>query len=89
LTSFFHQWILSIMIKTQIQLPDSLYRQLKHLASEREWSLAETVRRASELFLSTQAPHGNRSACWQPPAPRHCGAFLAPEEEWTELSHEG
>ncbi len=76
------------MIKTQIQLPDSLYRQLKHLASEREWSLAETLRRAAELFLSTQAPQGKQSASWHPPSPRHCGAFLAPEEEWTALSHE-
>jgi predicted transcriptional regulator len=77
------------MIKTQIQLPDGLYRQLKHLASEREWSLAETLRRAAELYLTTQATDGNRTEVWQLPEARHCGLFLAPEEEWSELAHEG
>ena len=30
------------MIKTQIQLPDELYRRVKAFAEQREWSLAET-----------------------------------------------
>jgi hypothetical protein len=28
------------MIKTQIQLPDELYREAKRVARDREWSLA-------------------------------------------------
>jgi hypothetical protein len=75
------------MIKTQIQLPDTLYRQLKNLASDREWSLAETLRRAAELFLVTQSASGKRLGGWKLPAARHGGAFLSPETEWTELAH--
>lgn len=40
------------MVKTQIQLPDALYHDLKRLAASREWSLAETLRRAAEQFLA-------------------------------------
>ena len=36
------------MIKTQIQLPDELYHTAKAIAKEREWSLAEVVRRGIE-----------------------------------------
>jgi|LauGreDrversion4_2_1035121.scaffolds.fasta_scaffold1237385_1 hypothetical protein len=36
------------MIKTQIQLPDELYHRAKAIAKEREWSLAEVVRRGLE-----------------------------------------
>jgi len=75
------------MIKTQIQLPDTLHRQLKNLASEREWSLAETLRRSAEMFLATQAAAGKRDGGWKIPAARHGGAFLSPESDWTELAH--
>lgn len=40
------------MIKTQIQLPDELYRAAKALADRQEWSLAETVRRGLETILA-------------------------------------
>jgi hypothetical protein len=36
------------MIKTQIQLPDELYHTAKAIAEQREWSLAEVVRRGLE-----------------------------------------
>ena len=76
------------MIKTQIQLPDSLYRQLKNLAADREWSLAETLRRSAEMFLATQAAStGKPIGGWKVPAARHGGAFLSQESEWTELAH--
>lgn len=76
------------MIKTQIQLPNTLYKQLKNVASEREWSLAETLRRAAELFLATQPSVTKRSGGWKLPTARHCGDFLVPEEKWTELAHD-
>ena len=40
------------MIRTQIQLPDELYRRAKRLGAERELSLAEMTRRGLELFIS-------------------------------------
>lgn len=36
------------MIKTQVQLPDELYHTAKAIAEQREWSLAEVVRRGLE-----------------------------------------
>lgn len=36
------------MIKMQIQIPDELYHTAKAIAEQREWSLAEVVRRGLE-----------------------------------------
>ena len=44
------------MIKTQIQLPDRLYRELKRVAREREMSLAEVVRRGAEYITTVYPP---------------------------------
>lgn len=38
------------MIKTQVQLPDELYHKAKAIADQREWSLAEVVRRGLEYM---------------------------------------
>ncbi|MEI6176849.1 MAG: antitoxin [Verrucomicrobiota bacterium] len=38
------------MIKTQVQLPDELYYKAKAIADQREWSLAEVVRRGIEYM---------------------------------------
>src|ERR1035437_3904125 len=38
------------MIKTQVQLPDELYHTAKAIAEQREWSLAEVVRRGIECM---------------------------------------
>jgi hypothetical protein len=39
------------MTKTQIQVPEDLFREIKSFAKAREWSLAETFRRGAELLL--------------------------------------
>ena len=44
------------MIRTQIQLPDELYRRAKQVAQQREISLAEMTRRGLELFLARVGP---------------------------------
>ncbi len=54
------------MIKTQIQLPDHLYRQAKAIAAQREWSLAEVFRRGIEHMLLLY-PVREKSAKWQLP----------------------
>ncbi len=41
------------MIKTQVQLPDELYYKAKAIADQREWSLAEVVRRGLEYMALT------------------------------------
>jgi len=44
------------MIKTQVQIPDELYQKAKQLAKEREWSLAEVMRRGLEHMTRTHPP---------------------------------
>ena len=44
------------MIKTQIQLPDCLYREAKRVAEEREMSLAEVFRRGVEYITRVYPP---------------------------------
>lgn len=62
------------MTKTQIQLPDALYERTKAFAKEREWSLAETFRRAAEQFMdrypSDPSPPGEE---WELPTARSLG----------------
>ena len=67
------------MVKTQIQLPDALYRDLKRLATAREWSLAETLRRAAEQFLARHPDAAVTPSSWQPPVSDAVG--------WRGLSH--
>ena len=44
------------MTRTQIQLPDELYRKAKALAADREISLAELVRHGLEHMLTALTP---------------------------------
>jgi hypothetical protein len=72
------------MVRTQIQLPDHLYEQLKRLAALREMSLTELVRRSLEhtLSLAPKAPDPG----WQLPKAVALGAFRADVEDWRELA---
>ena len=76
------------MIKTQIQLPDHLYHDLKRVAAQKEWSFAETMRRAAEYIVGVHPPNRRPGSEWRLPPARDLGPLLAPEERWTELSHE-
>jgi len=76
------------MVKTQVQVPDRLYREAKRIAAENEMSFAEVVRRGIEEIVR-HYPKGRQSAPqWRPPKPADLGRALAPEEDWTALSHE-
>ena len=62
------------MTKTQIQVPEELFAEIRGFAQRREWSLAETFRRGAELLLETytdEAP--SASLPWQPPTSRKVG----------------
>ncbi len=74
------------MIRTQIQLPDELYREAKRIAAEQEISLAEVLRRGLE-HMQRIYPPGRSSTPWQPPVPDELGQFQAPEEHWRELGN--
>jgi hypothetical protein len=77
------------MVRTQVQLPDELYRDAKRLAEEQEITLAEVVRRGLEYMIRIYPPRDVPASTWQPPQPRHLGRFLAPEDQWRDLASEG
>ncbi len=54
------------MIKTQIQLPDALYHTAKAIAAQREWSLAEVVRRGIE-HMALLCPISTENGQWALP----------------------
>jgi hypothetical protein len=54
------------VIKTQVQLPDHLYYKAKAIAEQREWSLAEVVRRGIE-YMASAYPVDTTIEEWQIP----------------------
>ncbi len=39
------------MVRTQIQLPEPLYREIKRIARDQDWSVAEVIRRGAEAVV--------------------------------------
>lgn len=76
-----------LMVRTQIQLPEQLYRAAKRVAAEQEITLAEVVRRGLEHMLRIYPPRPD-SEEWALPAPRRLGRFRAPVDRWRELANE-
>ena len=62
------------MTKTQIQVPEELFQELRAFAKQREWSLAETFRRGAELLLQVYPePPNSNEADWTPPTSSKVG----------------
>ena len=76
------------MVKTQVQIPDALFREAKRLAAESEMSFAEVVRRGLEEIIRHRAPGRCRADNWSLPQAFDLGQPLAPEQEWTTLCHD-
>lgn len=78
------------MIKTQIQLPDALYRELKRVAKEREMSLAEVLRRGAEYITQVYLPLDQAQQDDGLPGPFHAGVTSDPfaDPDWRYHLHE-
>ena len=76
------------MVKTQVQIPDSLFESAKRIASENEMSFAEVVRRGLEEIIKHHPPMRQKASEWSLPAPIDLGSPLLKEKEWTEVCHE-
>jgi hypothetical protein len=77
------------MTKTQVQLPDELYREAKRVAKEREISLAEVMRRGLEYIVKAYPPldrSKKRAKKWKLPGPLNRGLKADPfaDPEWRE-----
>lgn len=76
------------MIRTQVQIPDELYRRAKRVAKQNEWSLAEVVRRGLEYITAVRPLREAAGRPWKLPPGRDCGPFRLPEAEWTAACHD-
>jgi hypothetical protein len=74
------------MVRTQIQLPDDLYRRAKAVCAAREMSLAELARRGVELMLDRLAPPDTTAPAWT--LPRVDARVLVPLERLREIAAE-
>ena len=65
------------MTRTQVQFPDPLYKKMKATAEQRDWSLAELLRRAAEAYLLT-LPDGEDGEAehWQLPVLKPSGGYV-------------
>ena len=58
------------MIRTQVQLPEPLYREVQRVALEQDWSIAEVIRRGAEAVSRTYPPlKGPAQKVWSLPPP--------------------
>ena len=76
------------MVKTQVQIPDMLFREAERLAAENEMSFAGVVRLGLEEIIRHHPPGRTRAEDWTLPPSFGMGEVLAPEEGWTALFHE-
>ena len=76
------------MVKTQIQIPDHLFREAKRVANEYEMSFAEVVRRSLERTLPNY-PRRDAGEPWS--APKAMNLTLRcriDDDEWRLLANE-
>ena len=64
------------MVRTQVQFPDPLYKRLKAIAAQHDWSLAEELRKAAEQFSSRFPVDAPSREAWQFPMLDCGGEFL-------------
>lgn len=77
------------MVKTQIQIPDYLYKEVKRISDQYEISLAEVVRRGLERVVPAY-PERNKEVVWSLPEldlKLREDPFL--QENWREQIYEG
>jgi hypothetical protein len=77
------------MVKTQVQIPDHLFKEAKQLAAESEMSFAHVVRLGLEMVVRARPPGRKPAREWRVPEGKAMGLPLLPEERWTEAAHEG
>ena len=72
------------MKRTQVQIPEPLYLEVKRLAELKDWSISEVFRRAVEDLVA-QFPPVKKPVPWELPEPGNLGRPLIPSDEWRDL----
>lgn len=73
------------MVRTQIQLPDTLYARAKAFAADREMSLAELARRGLELLLERYPAGPAKAKQWKLPRIEGTGPLKVPLDKLRDV----
>ena len=73
------------MKRTQIQLPETLYKEAKRVARLNEWSIAEIIRRGLEKIITSYPEYKTKDEDWKVPTQSDLGEFLVDHQKWREL----
>ena len=66
------------MVRTQIQLPDPLYQEVKRVARDQDWSIAEVMRRGAEAVARAYPPgKSGQGSTWKLPPPLQSKLLVA------------
>jgi hypothetical protein len=75
------------MIRTQIQLPDPLYREVRRIAQAQDWSIAEVIRRGAEAVVRSYPPDKKQPRqTWQLPEPLKAQLLVADAARLRDLA---
>jgi hypothetical protein len=76
------------MKTAEVELPDSLFRQIEGLSRELDITVPDLLRRAAEDWLRNIAASAAKPGSWTFPEARSLGRPLVPVEEWTLHANE-
>lgn len=76
------------MVRTQIELPDRLHRELKALAAAENMTLREFSKRVLGEAVSVRRHGRTAGKNWTFPVVRDMGRVLLPESEWRAAATE-
>ena len=77
-----------MMVKTQVQIPDRLYRDAKRVAREYEMSFAEVVRRGLEKIVPAYPPLRVSEYDWRAPEPQDLGVLVTDAAQLRDIARE-
>jgi len=72
------------MKRTQLQVPDPLYRQVRRVARLNDWSVSEVFRRAAERLVAQFPAVKDGSDAWQLPEPQDLGTPRVDPRKWRD-----
>ena len=78
------------MKRAEVQLPETLYEQVKGLAGQLHLTVPELLCQAAEQMVGRlrNRPQPEANGSWRFPEGRHLGTFQAPVENWRLLANE-